>query len=243
VTPAAASHRPGDPTGRIKVETLALLGDLIGVQGAVFYTVDGDLNAVDHALFGLTQDLLPAYVEHFHRLDPMHPRRLAPMGRALVTLDEAVPARALVRSTYYHDFLRPLGVRHEVELLLRDAGRVVGGISLLRGPRERPFGARELALLAAARPFVELAFARGRDDAGALAGLTPREAEVVRLVGAGARNADIARALGIALPTVKTHLEHVFAKVGVRSRTALVARLFGSASAVRPIVTPPIARR
>ena len=42
----------------------------------------------------------------------MHPRRLAPTGRQLVTLDEAVPARALVRSAYYHDFLRPLGVRY-----------------------------------------------------------------------------------------------------------------------------------
>ena len=243
MTAVAASHRPGDPTGRIKVEALALLGDLVGVRGAVFYSVDRDLNAVDHALLGLTQDLLPAYVEHFHRLDPMHPRRLVPTGRALVTLDDAVPARALVRSAYYHDFMRPLGVRHEVELLLRDAGRVVGGISLLRGPGAKPFAARELALLAAARPFVELAFARGCDPAGSLPGLTPREAEVVRLVGAGQRNADIARSLGIALPTVKTHLEHVFAKVGVRSRTALVARLLDPASAFRPIVTPPPARR
>jgi DNA-binding CsgD family transcriptional regulator len=243
VTPVAASHRPGDPAGRIKVDTLALLGELVGVRGGVFYSVDGDLNAVDHALLGLTQDLLPAYVEHFHRLDPMHPRRLAPTGRALVTLDEAVPARALERSAYYHDFLRPLGVRHEVELLLRDAGRVVGGISLLRGPRAKPFAARELTLLAAARPFVELAFALGRDAAGPLAGLTPREADVVRLVGAGERNADIARMLGIALPTVKTHLEHVFAKVGVRSRTGLVARLFGPASAFRPIVPPAPGRR
>jgi DNA-binding CsgD family transcriptional regulator len=243
VTTAAASHRPGDPTGRIKVDALALLGDLVGVRGAVFYSVDHDLNAVDHALFGLTPELLPAYVEHFHRLDPMHPRRLAPTGRALVTLDEAVPPRALVHSTYYRDFLRPLGVRHEVELLLRDAGRVVGGISLLRGPRARPFAARELALLAAARPFVELAFVLGRDGAGPLPGLTPREAEIVRLVGAGERNADIARSLGIALPTVKTHLEHVFAKLGVRSRTRLVARLLGPASSFRPIVPPAVARR
>ena len=112
MTAVVASHRPGDPAGRLKVDTLALLRDLVGVRGAVFYGVDRDLNAVGHALFGLTPDLLPAYVEYFHRLDPMHPRRLAPTGRQLVTLDEAVPARALVRSAYYHDFLRPLGVRY-----------------------------------------------------------------------------------------------------------------------------------
>jgi len=65
VTAVVASHRPGDPAGRLEVDTLALLRDLVGVRGAVFYGVDRDLNAVGHALFGLTPDLLPAYVEYF----------------------------------------------------------------------------------------------------------------------------------------------------------------------------------
>ena len=48
MTAVVASHRPGDPAGRLKVDTLALLRDLVGVHGAVFYGVDRDLNAVDH---------------------------------------------------------------------------------------------------------------------------------------------------------------------------------------------------
>ena len=51
--------------------------------------------------------------------------------------------------------------------------------------------------------------------------LTPRELDVVGAVGRGLRNREIAAALGISEKTVKTHLNSVFGKVGVRTRTAL----------------------
>ncbi|MEV4317218.1 response regulator transcription factor [Actinocrispum sp. NPDC049592] len=57
-------------------------------------------------------------------------------------------------------------------------------------------------------------------------GLTPREGEVLGLLGAGLSNRDIALALGLAERTVKVHVGHVLAKLGVRSRTqaALLAQ-------------------
>lgn len=60
-------------------------------------------------------------------------------------------------------------------------------------------------------------------SAAALAalGLTERETEVVTLVAAGKSNAQIARALHLSPHTVKKHLERVYARVGVRSRTQL----------------------
>ena len=52
--------------------------------------------------------------------------------------------------------------------------------------------------------------------------LTSRETEVVRLVARGRSNKAIARQLGISPRTVEGHLNHVFEKVGSRSRTELV---------------------
>ncbi len=54
--------------------------------------------------------------------------------------------------------------------------------------------------------------------------LTPREVEVLALVGQGQSNKAIARQLTISAHTVKYHLEAIFAKLGVRSRAEAVTR-------------------
>ncbi len=53
--------------------------------------------------------------------------------------------------------------------------------------------------------------------------LTGREAEVLGWVARGKTNAEIAAALFISPLTVRTHLEHIFEKLGVRTRTAAAA--------------------
>jgi len=54
--------------------------------------------------------------------------------------------------------------------------------------------------------------------------LTERELEVLRLVARGDSNQDIARKLVVTLVTVKTHINHIFGKLGAESRVQVVAR-------------------
>ena len=56
--------------------------------------------------------------------------------------------------------------------------------------------------------------------------LTPRHQELLRLVAAGHTNAQIARRLGISERTVRTHLENIYRRLDVSSRTAAVTRAF-----------------
>jgi DNA-binding CsgD family transcriptional regulator len=58
-----------------------------------------------------------------------------------------------------------------------------------------------------------------------LPGLTPREREILDLVAGGRTNAEIAAALWLAPGTVRRHLENVFRKLGVHTRTAAAALL------------------
>ncbi|MEW1957080.1 response regulator transcription factor [Kineococcus sp. NPDC059986] len=54
-------------------------------------------------------------------------------------------------------------------------------------------------------------------------GLTEREAEVLRLIARGLSNQDVARELFVSVATVKTHVNHLFAKTGSRDRAQAVA--------------------
>jgi DNA-binding NarL/FixJ family response regulator len=56
----------------------------------------------------------------------------------------------------------------------------------------------------------------------ALTGITDREREVLRLVGLGMSNAEIATALYITMGTAKTHVARLLAKLGARDRVQLV---------------------
>jgi DNA-binding NarL/FixJ family response regulator len=52
--------------------------------------------------------------------------------------------------------------------------------------------------------------------------LTPREAEVLRLIAAGQSNREIARTLFVSEATVKTHVNRIFAKTGSRDRAQAI---------------------
>jgi DNA-binding NarL/FixJ family response regulator len=58
-------------------------------------------------------------------------------------------------------------------------------------------------------------------------GLTPREAEVLALIAEGLTNAEIASRLVVSAATVKTHVNHIFAKTGARDRAQAVVYAYG----------------
>ncbi|WP_329613524.1 response regulator transcription factor [Streptomyces brevispora] len=65
-------------------------------------------------------------------------------------------------------------------------------------------------------------------------GMTPREAEVLALIAEGMSNAEIARSLHISQATVKSHINNLFAKAGLRDRAQAVRYAY-----VRGLARPP----
>jgi LuxR family maltose regulon positive regulatory protein len=54
--------------------------------------------------------------------------------------------------------------------------------------------------------------------------LSQRELQVLRLLAVGASNREIAQDLVVAVSTVKSHLNHIYGKLGVKNRTQAVAQ-------------------
>ena len=66
----------------------------------------------------------------------------------------------------------------------------------------------------------------GRVGAPPADALTPRELDVLRLVAEGGTNQSVARRLLVSETTIKTHLLHIYAKLGVRDRAAAVSTAY-----------------
>jgi DNA-binding NarL/FixJ family response regulator len=96
---------------------------------------------------------------------------------------------------------------------------------LSRGPGP-DFSERDRALLTLLRPHLHQAYLDAERRRHPVPRLTPRQKNLLRLVAAGHTNTQIARRLGISEGTVRTHLENIYERLGVSSRTAAVTRAF-----------------
>ncbi|MCC9310962.1 response regulator transcription factor [Kitasatospora sp. RB6PN24] len=130
--------------------------------------------------------------------------------------DRAPAVRVLVLTTYDSDAdVLPAVEAGATGYLLKDAPRE----ELVRAVRAARDGQAVLAPTVAQK-----LMGRMREPApGPAEALTERELEVLRLVAAGSTNKESARRLFISEATVKTHLLHLYAKLGVRDRAAAVA--------------------
>lgn len=116
------------------------------------------------------------------------------------------------------------GVRHYAQVPMTPLGLTDRRLLLFRtsGP---DFTERELMMLRLARPHLaELHVRRDRELRGE-PNLTPRQWEILRQVATGASNTQIARASGVSEATVRKHLENIFLRLHVASRTEAVARV------------------
>ena len=125
--------------------------------------------------------------------------------------------------------LRELGADLEREITACVASRTPGRhLRLLawRGPGS-DFTSKDRLVMELLRPHFALAYGRAADAHNPSARLTRRQLEVLRMVADGYINHQIARRLNLSEGTVRTHLSHIYERLGVTSRTAAVQRVFG----------------
>jgi DNA-binding CsgD family transcriptional regulator len=130
----------------------------------------------------------------------------------------------------YSDSAKPQGFEHLIEVCLPEPSGYAGPgriarLFLVRGPGIE-FSERDRALLTLLRPHLDQAFRQAERRRRPVPDLTRRHWELLHLIASGRTNVQAARQLGISEGTVRTHLENIYARLGVSTRTAAVAHAF-----------------
>jgi len=172
---------------------------------------------------------------------PIAQHRIRERDVGALRMSDVISLRRFRELPVYREYFQPWGMCHMLDLGLSARWHRQRSLILFRAEHSGDFSERDRTVLELLRrhfhglearaalrgQLVEAAHRGQPDDLHAPADglLTAREREIVELVSEGKTNAEIAAQLWIAPSTVKKHLEHVYAKVGVGRRAAAVTLL------------------
>jgi len=223
-----ALHAIGDgcgaPGGFARCGVAALAG-LIGAELTTLSVCDLDSN--HRSVVSDAPGAISArQIEVFDRYFPEHPLVRAHgrnPGAVTRRISDLVPSEAFVETPLYNDYYRPIGIRHAMALPIYVDRRLL--VSFVFNRATSAFGEHELQLAETLRPHLaNLNRLAGGEAPAPCATLTAREREVLEWVAAGKTNRDIAAILGARPRTIEKHLERIYEKLGVETRTAAAAR-------------------
>ena len=197
-----------------EITTLSVC-DLARNTRSVVGDAEGAISAADRASFD----------RHFtdHPLVRYHAR--TPGGGAH-RISDSLSLAQFRESALYNEYYRRIGIDHAIAVpLFVDRGLLV---SFVLNRRRLDFSDRECALLDLVRAPLGALYRNlllRKNDRGFTAlPVTPREREVLSWLAAGKTDKDIGQILGMSPRTVQKHLQHIYEKLGVETRTAAVVR-------------------
>jgi DNA-binding CsgD family transcriptional regulator len=170
---------------------------------------------------------IEAFDRHFHEHPLVRAHGRNPSARTH-RVSDLTPARAFHRTPLYNDYYRPIGIDHAMAVPVHVRGGVL--VSFVFNRRGRDFSDRDRACVESIRPHLGNLYRLTRAVEGPQAAwgvpsaLTAREREVLQWLSGGKTDRDIATILGISPRTVHKHLQRIYEKLGVETRTAAVVR-------------------
>ncbi|MDQ0597648.1 DNA-binding CsgD family transcriptional regulator [Streptomyces canus] len=146
-------------------------------------------------------------------------------------LTDYMPTLEFRDTALYTEYMRPFTTMMVVALPTAP-GRI--RMYSVSRDRDRPFSDRDRLTLQLLRPHIDAVHREAARRRREPVRLTPRELDVLRAVANGWGTEDIAGQFVVAPSTIRKHLENIFRKLDVSSRTAAVARVFPE-----PVAPPP----
>jgi len=152
-------------------------------------------------------------------------------------IDDLVPAEEFARTPLFNDYYRAIRIDHAMAVPIHVDRNLL--VSFVFNRSEHGFSDRDCACLEVIRPHLGHLYrlTRALEDARNAADgtaadlpLTAREREVLHWLAGGKTDRDIGEILGISPRTVHKHLQRIYEKLGVETRTAAVMRVLSGRS-------------
>jgi DNA-binding CsgD family transcriptional regulator len=163
--------------------------------------------------------------EHYWDCLPCCYQSVSGDDRSITTISDFYTQRDYHHTGMYTDVLGPQGVEHEAMLCLSAPPGYSRRLLFVRGPGP-DFDRRDRLLLALLRPHLNELYQELQRRRRAVPALTARQQQLLQLVARGYSNSDIARELVVSTATVRKHLENIFQRLHVTSRTAAASAAF-----------------
>jgi DNA-binding CsgD family transcriptional regulator len=215
-------------------EGVALLPNLIGSDLTTLVVCDLERGHRSVIPRGMVSRHAVEVFDHYFHVHPLVREHGRNPNAVTKRISDLVPGEDFRRTPLYNEYYRPLRIDDAMAVPLHVDQRFL--VSFVLNRSGRGFSERDRELAEILRPHLAnlyrlgIAVERARDrpaEAEAEAAqvpLTPREREVLDWVAAGKTNRDIAAILGASPRTVEKHLERIYEKLGVETRTAAVMR-------------------
>jgi len=219
----------------------SLLLDLFDAQYLASYVWnDGDQRFENRVSINMDDSNLGNYERHFQFCDPITP--ILQRRRKATCVSEIISRSRFEKSEFFNDFLARDGLHYGINFYAYSGGRNIGDLRIWRSRQKEDFSRREAAMLDA----IGEAFGRSLlisclkekrrsggdvdilacvERAGEHIGLTRRQKEIAAAMLFGSSDRVIADELCISLPTVRTHIQTLYRKLGVSSRTQFARAL------------------
>ena len=213
---------------------LACLRKLVPAELATLSVCDlgtGHRSVVSDVPGAISRDQIAAFDRHFHEHPLVRAHGHNP-GATTQRISDLVSPRAFRRSVLFDEYYRAIRIDHAMAVPIHVDRKLL--VSFVFNRAKFGFSEAERDALELIRPHLghlyRLCGALGRSGWAPAAAwqLTPREQEVLRWLSAGKTDRDIGEILGIGVRTVHKHLQRIYEKLGVETRTAAVARALSS---------------
>ena len=213
---------------------IEFIGKIVPAASYRFFVIDPHMHLKGFVGGNMNIDIERDYQEKHAATDPMHPQNFEKTEVRVVCSHKLMTADAWADSRFYKEFFKPRGYMHDADMFFRRDGKIIAVLTILRNSEMPEFEDRELEFLESAQPLLEYmlneVYKPARiDERRHLREkyfLTSRELDVLEAALSGQSNKETAAGLKLGMPTVRTHLQHIYDKVGVHSTNELLATIF-----------------